>query len=177
MDLWNVEVGSLYGWTLLKVPIILKNALDKGSLKLNFLQKNSGRISLSPQVMEAGSFKDLHSHSSALYFKSSKYLGPLTPFLGESEICVRWVSCRKFNNLNQLLFEAFFLYNWNFWQHSAQYIIIIYLKNNKCLASPSSTPVQDKEVRLLNFCIKYYFRQVLCKASEIGDVDTLTLFP
>ncbi len=35
-------------WTLLKVPVIMKNALDKNSLKLNFLKKkkNSGRISL-----------------------------------------------------------------------------------------------------------------------------------
>ncbi len=41
MDFWSVEVGSLKGWTLLKVPIILKNALDKNSLKLNFLQKKT----------------------------------------------------------------------------------------------------------------------------------------
>ncbi len=36
---FNVEVGSHEGWTLLKVPIILKNALDKSSLKLNVSQK------------------------------------------------------------------------------------------------------------------------------------------
>ncbi len=33
---------------------------------------------------------------------------PLFPFLGELEIRIHRVSCRKFNNFNQLLFEAFF---------------------------------------------------------------------
>ncbi len=41
MDFWNVEVGSLKDWTLLKVPIILKNSLDKSRLKLNFLQEKT----------------------------------------------------------------------------------------------------------------------------------------
>ncbi len=120
MDFWNVEVGSLKGWTLLKAPIILKNALDKSSQKLNFQQKkNSGRISLSPQVAEPRGSKDLYSHPSAFYFKNSKCLRPLAPFLEESEICIHRVSRRKFNNFDQLLFEVFFWYNWNFWQHSA----------------------------------------------------------
>ncbi len=49
MDCGNVEVGSLKGWILLKVPIILKNALDKSSLKLNFLKKKQWtHISISP---------------------------------------------------------------------------------------------------------------------------------
>ncbi len=105
MDFWNVKVGSLQGWTLLKVPIILKNVLDKSNLKLNF---NSGRTSLCPQVVEPGGSNDLNSHSSDFYFKNSKCLRLLTPFLRETNISVHWVSCRKFNNFNQLLFEAFF---------------------------------------------------------------------
>ncbi len=59
----------------------------------------------------------------------------LASFLGESEICNHWVSCRKFNNFDQLLFEAFFDIIWTFgniqhqWEptFSFQYIIIIYL--------------------------------------------------
>ncbi len=76
---------------------MFKNALDKSNLKLNFLQKkkNSGRISLFPQVVEPGGSKDLHSHSSALYFKNSKCLRTLARFLGESQICIRRVSCKE----------------------------------------------------------------------------------
>ncbi len=136
MNFWNVEVSSLYSWTLPKVPIILKNALDKSSLKLNFLQKKkSGRISLPPQVVKLGVSRDLHSHCSALYFKNSKCLWPLAPFLRESEIYVHWVSGRKFNNFNQLLFEAFFDIIGTFGNiqrqceptFSYQYVIIYYL--------------------------------------------------
>ncbi len=56
MDFWNAEVGSLYGWTLLEVLVILKTALDKSGLKLNFLQKRKQRmhISISPNSEAKG---------------------------------------------------------------------------------------------------------------------------
>ncbi len=42
-----------------KVPIVQKNAPNKNYIKLNFLQKLCGRISLSPPGVELGGTKDL----------------------------------------------------------------------------------------------------------------------
>ncbi len=103
-----LECGSRFTLRLNTAKSTLKIALDKSSLKLNFLQKNSGRISLCPQVVDSMGSKDLHSHSSALYLKNSKCFRPLAPFLQESEICVHRISCKKFNNFNRLFFELFF---------------------------------------------------------------------
>ncbi len=59
-------------------------------------------------------------HSSTLkYFKNDNLWTPLAPLLGEIQLCVHWVFCRKFNS-KQLLYEAFFWYNPYFLQCSAQ---------------------------------------------------------
>ncbi len=121
-------------------------------------------ISTSPSSGARGS-NDLYSNSSALCFKNNKCLRLLVPFLGESEICVHSVSCRKFNNFNQLLIEAFFHIIETFGNiqpqceptFSNQYIVIylfIYLKSNKCLATPSSTPVENRDLCLVRFLQK-----------------------
>ncbi len=71
-----VDIRSLFSVHLLpKVPTVLKNALNKNYIELNFLQKTgvgsclyllkewskkvSGRLSLSPQGVEQGGIKDL----------------------------------------------------------------------------------------------------------------------
>ncbi len=55
-----------------------------------------------------GSKVNFLSHSSTLkFFKNDNLWTPLAPLLGEIQLCVHWVFCRKFNS-EQLLYEAFF---------------------------------------------------------------------
>ncbi len=44
---WNRKVGSFWGQMLSKLASVLKNASNKYSIKLNFLQITRGRMSLS----------------------------------------------------------------------------------------------------------------------------------
>ncbi len=72
-----LECGSRFTFrlnTAKSTNYIEKCFREKSSRKLNFLQKNSGRMSLSHQVVKPEGSKDLRSHSSALYFKNSKCL-------------------------------------------------------------------------------------------------------
>ncbi len=47
---WNGKVGSFGGWTLPKVPIVLKNASNKNCTKFNFQQKTQGaQVFISPR--------------------------------------------------------------------------------------------------------------------------------
>ncbi len=55
----NGKVGSLYSWMLQKILIISKNVSNEICVKLNFLQKTRGSISLSTLEVELGAFKDL----------------------------------------------------------------------------------------------------------------------
>ncbi len=55
---WNGKIGSLSGGKLPKVSNVLKNALIKSCLKLNFLKKLTGRICLSPPILPLGDSKD-----------------------------------------------------------------------------------------------------------------------
>ncbi len=83
-----------------------------------------------------------------------------------------------FTILFQLELLATFSPNANLLSHTSILLLLfIYLKNNKCLATPCSTSVEDRDVRLLSFfCRKFNFQQLLCEASEIGDVDSLHCF-
>ncbi len=85
MNFWNVEIGSLKGWTLLKVPIILKNVLDKSSLKLNFLQKKKTQwthISISPSSGARG----LQRLAFPFQYLTSKIANVCAEFLVENSI-------------------------------------------------------------------------------------------
>ncbi len=56
---WNGKVHSLEGWRQQKIPKISKNASNKNYSELNFLQKLTERMSLSPGV-QLGTSKDCH---------------------------------------------------------------------------------------------------------------------
>ncbi len=91
----------------------------------------------------------------------------LAPLLKKVEICAQYGFCRNFNIATT--FEwSIFRYNQYFWQRSAIKwthfpIPMHYVKIDKSLVTPSSTPEWDKDLRLLRFCRKFNCIQFLFK--------------
>ncbi len=64
---------------------------------------------------------------------------------------------------------ATFSTNVNLLSHSSTLLLFIYLKNNKYLATPSSTPVEDRDVRLLSFFVEILIFDNFCvKHRKLG---------
>ncbi len=100
---WNGKVGSLWGWTLPKVPIVLKNALNK-NCKIEKTQW--AHMSTSP-VIELGVKKICRFWNIMHWNGNSKSFEPLPPLLAEIDKSTQWRFCRKLN-FGQLSVEVFF---------------------------------------------------------------------
>ncbi len=86
----------------------IEKCLKKKLSKIKFSTKQlSGHIFLSLPIVELGVSKDSLFAFQCIIFKKWQMFGPLSPHLGDIEICCYWVFCRKLN-FGQLLFEVFF---------------------------------------------------------------------
>ncbi len=106
-----ISVDSLQGSTLPKVRIISKNTSNKICWASHFFQKSHRRLCLSAHWVELGvpkirTFEVLYCTKMEKYLIHINLWSFLVPLLEETNICVHWLFCRKFN-ARQLLFEAF----------------------------------------------------------------------
>ncbi len=152
--------------------------------KIKFSKKQQQtRISISPRSGARGlqrlafSFQGLIFQKQQMFAPSSfipERVGDIrfTEFLiGNSIILIDF--CLK-HFLIYLELQATFSPNANILSHTSTLLLLLFiqLKTNKCQVTPISTPMEDRDVRLLGF----NFRQFLYEASEIGEVDTLQCF-